>query len=96
MLEDLPSDDEFEVELRRKEEVICWEGGRGFVMDAGWGVDPPVVHVLSAALWDRGVPPWLLGRHAEVMNRLVQQWKHVVQDTEDGDAADDGFRSVRR
>lgn len=65
-------------------------------MDAGWGVEPPVLYVPSAGLWDRVGPPWLLGRRAEVVNRLAQRSKHLVQDTDDGYLPEDDMRSVMR
>ncbi len=94
--DDLPFNDAYEIELRWKEEVVYWEGDRGFSMDAGWGVEPPVVYVPSTALWDRVVPPWLLGRRAEVVDKLVQRSKHVVRDTDGGYSPGDDYRSVTR
>ena len=90
------SDGEYEVEPRWKEEVVYWEGARGFVLDAGWGVDPPVVYVPSAALWDRVVPAWLRHRRAEVVPRIAQGSRHLVKEIDSGYAAGDGFRSVVR
>lgn len=65
-------------------------------MDAGWGVEPPVVYVPSAALWDQVVPPWLLGRRVEVVDRLAQRSKRVVEDTDDGYTPGADVRLVRR
>lgn len=70
----------FEVEQRWKELVVYWEGGRGFALDAGWGVRPPVLYVPPAADWDETTPPWLHGRRDEVVRRLAEGSKHVVEE----------------
>ena len=92
--DDLPPDADHEIELRWKEEVVYWEGENGYVLDGGWGVEPPVLYVPTAALWDDVVPPWLRGRRAEVLGRLARRSHHVIEET-DQYAADDG-REVRR
>lgn len=94
--DDRPSDNGDELELRWEEGTVSWEGGHGLVMDLGWGVEPPASDAPSAGLWDRAVPPWLLGRRAEGAGRLAQRSKHVVQDTDDDYLPEDGSRSVTR
>ena len=74
-----PSDD-FEIEFRWKEEVVYWEGKRGFLFDGGWGVDPLETYVPSSNLWDAVVPAWLVGRRDEVVERLRADTGHVVRD----------------
>jgi len=56
--------DAYDLELRWEEPVVSREGDRGVVLDPGWGVEPPVVHVPSAALWDGVAQPELLGRRS--------------------------------
>jgi len=92
---DLPPEPGYEIELRWKEEVVYWESGHGYVLEAGWGVDPPVLYVPSAALWDDVVPAWLSGRRAEVLDRLVRRSGHVVKEATEqyGPGAD---RTVER
>ena len=74
-----PSDDGYSIELRWKEEVIYWEGQRGYVFPGGWGVTPPVTYVPSAEVWDDVVPPWLRGRRSEVVSRLEEDDRHVIE-----------------
>lgn len=54
------------------------------------------MYVPSAALWDQVVPPWLLGRRVEVVDRLAQRSKRVVEDTDDGYTPGADVRLVRR
>jgi hypothetical protein len=63
--------------------VIYWEGPRSVVFAAGWGVEPPVTIVPDAVTWDRQVPPWLRGRHDEVVERLQRDNCHVVREQRD-------------
>ncbi len=71
------------IEFRWKEQVIYWEEGRGCVFDGAWGVEPPVTVVPDSNTWDAVVPPWLLGRHDEVVERLRAEPDHVVKETPD-------------
>jgi hypothetical protein len=34
---------DFQTESRWKEQVIYWEGERGFIFPAAWGAEPPVL-----------------------------------------------------
>lgn len=43
---------QWSVEFRWKEEVIYWEGDRGYIFEAGWGVTPGVTYIPDAH--DRG------------------------------------------
>jgi hypothetical protein len=74
----------FAIEWRWKEEVVYWEGGHGFLFDAGWGVDPPWLYVPSPRIWDVVVPRWLTGRRPEVVERLVAHSGHRVMDDDAG------------
>lgn len=89
------ADGSYEIEPRWKEEVVYWEGDRGYVLDAGWGADPGVLHVPSADAWDGAVPAWLRGRRDVVVSRLAEHSRHRV---ESNDAAypPDVAREARR
>lgn len=68
-----------EVQFRWKEEVVYWEGDRGFVFDGGWGVQPSVTYVPDEEAWDQVVPEWLVGRRDEVIRRLAMEPGHVIE-----------------
>jgi hypothetical protein len=70
----------FEVEGRWKEEVIYWEGSRGFVFDAAWGVQPLVLYVPSEDEWDSVTAEWMVGRRALIVSRLVERSGHVLRE----------------
>ena len=89
--------DGFAVEPRWKEEVVYWEGDLGFVLDAGWGVDPPVLHVPSDSDWAQVAPPWLRGRRDVVLRRLREHSGHaLVVDADGGRLRAAASREVRR
>lgn len=88
-------DGSYEIEPRWKEEVVYWEGARGCVFDAGWGVDPGVLYVPSPASWDSAVPHWLRGRREEVVSRLAEHSRHRIQPTDAAQAPGSG-REARR
>jgi hypothetical protein len=69
----------FRIELRWKEEVRYLEGDRSVVFPAGWGMNPPVLHV-PLRTWDESVPSWLRGRRDEVVERLRRHSKHTVEE----------------
>jgi hypothetical protein len=72
--------DGFRIEYRWKEEVVYWEGSRGFLFDAGWGVEPPVLYVPSPDVWQDVMPDWLRDRRGIVVQRLEQHSEHVLMD----------------
>ncbi|WP_229939430.1 hypothetical protein [Plantibacter cousiniae (nom. nud.)] len=72
-------DAEFEVEPRWKEEVVYWEGAEGFVFDAGWGVDPPVLYIPFPEEWDAVTAPWMHGRRDEIVERLRRHSRHRIE-----------------
>ena len=74
----------FRAQPRWKEQVVYWEDGRGFVLDAGWGVDPPVLYVPSARLWDEVVPDWMAGRRSAVVDALRESSGHVLREDDHG------------
>ena len=59
--------------------VISDEGGRTYVVNCGWGVEPPVAYIPAAAAWRAEVPDWLRDRRDEVIAVLVSLG-HVVLD----------------
>jgi len=63
--------------------VIYWEQSRGVVFLGGWGAEPPVTVVPDSATWDRVTPPWLHGRHDEVVARPRSHTGHVVREERD-------------
>ena len=81
-------DGSYEIEPRWKEEVVYWEGDRGYIFDAGWGVEPGVLYVPFAAVWDSAVPSWLRGRRDEVVSRLAEHSRHSVDETAEGYTTD--------
>ena len=85
----MTNDEPFEIQFRWKEEVIYWEGDRGFVFDGGWGVDPIETYVPDDENWDRVMPDWLVGRRDLVVERLVANPSHLVR-------ADPGFNTPMR
>ena len=74
----------FRIQSAWKENVVYWEGERGVRFDAGWGVEPPVLYIPSPEVWDDAVPEWLVGRYAEVHDRLVRHSAHRVEPTPEG------------
>lgn len=72
--------DGFEIEHRWKEQVIYWEGGHGFLFDAGWGADPPVLYVPSPDIWREVMPVWCRDRRDEVIARLRDHSEHVLKE----------------
>ena len=70
----------FEVEGRWKEEVVYWEGSRGFVFDAAWGVEPHVLYVPPEDEWDSVTAEWMVGRRALIVSRLAERSEHVVRE----------------
>jgi len=68
----------FRVEPRWKEGVGYWEGEHGYLFDAGWGVEPPVLYVPSASMWDDVVPAWMQGRRGAIVSGLEAKSGHVL------------------
>jgi hypothetical protein len=70
--------DGYDIEMRWKEEVIYWEGDRGVLFGAAWGVEPPVLFVPSPQIWHDSMPDWLRDRRDEVLERLRDHGDHVL------------------
>jgi hypothetical protein len=82
----------FRIRPEIPEMLVYWEGDHGFQFDCGWGVSPPVVHLPSSHLWDDVVPDWLVGRRAEVEERLRRYSGYTVADTDVGYRPTDASR----
>lgn len=63
----------------KEELIVTDEDGRSFCFSCGWGVEPPVAYVPSAADWRRCVPEFLHGRREEVIS-VMESLNHVVQE----------------
>jgi len=86
---------EFLIQHRWKEQVAYWEGERGFVFDAAWGVTPPILYVPSPDVWAEVVPTWLRGRRDQVVRRLRRRSGHVLEETDAGyDPATSAWRCL--
>lgn len=65
---------------RWKEEIVVGdEAGQSFVVDCGWGVDPPVAYVPSMQDWKRCMPAWLWERRDELIE-VLRGAGHVVHE----------------
>jgi hypothetical protein len=82
----------FRIRSEIPEKLIYWEGDHGFQFDCGWGVSPYRVYLPNAHLWDDVVPDWLVGRRAEVADRLRRHSGYTVADTDDGYRPTDAWR----
>ena len=69
----------FSIAPRWKEEVVYTEAEH-HVFYCGWGIQPPVLYVPSAADWDRVMPPFLRGRRELILDRLRQYSGHVLEE----------------
>ena len=59
--------------------VVSDEEGRTYVVNCGWGVEPPVAYIPAAAAWRAEVPVWLHDRRDEVI-AVLESLHHVVDD----------------
>ena len=59
--------------------VVSDEEGRTYVVNCGWGVEPPVASIPEAAAWRAEVPAWLHDRRDEVI-AVLESLHHVVDD----------------
>jgi hypothetical protein len=82
----------FRIRSEIPEKLIYWEGDDGFQFDCGWGVNPYVVYLPDGHLWDEVVPAWLVGRRAEVAERLRRHSGYTVADTDAGYRPSDAWR----
>jgi hypothetical protein len=82
----------FRIRPEIPEMLVYWEGDHGFQFDCGWGVSPPVVYLPNSHLWDDVVPDWLVGRRAEVEERLRRYSGYTLADTDAGYRPTDAWR----
>jgi hypothetical protein len=68
----------FEISYPWKEQIDYWEGDQGFRFDAAWGVHLGRLMVPSAEIWAEVMPAWLIGRRAEVVQRLAKHSGHEI------------------
>ena len=87
-----PSRGSFRIRSEIPEKLVYWEGDHGFQFDCGWGVDPPVVYLPNSHLWDDVVADWLVGRRAEVAEKLRRHSGYTVADTDAGYRPTDASR----
>ncbi|MFM8413178.1 MAG: hypothetical protein ACKOCX_00465 [Planctomycetota bacterium] len=59
--------------------VVSDEEGRTYVVNCGWGVEPPVAYIPAAAMWRAKVPAWLHDRRDEVIT-VLESLHHVVEE----------------
>lgn len=89
--------DGYAIEHRWKEEVIYWEGERGFLFDGGWGSEPPTLYVPDADTWASVLPLWLRDRRDVVLGRLAPLGTDRLEETSQGYGADMlGYRRLER
>jgi hypothetical protein len=72
--------DGFRIEYIWKEQVAYWEGPRGFLFEAAWGVDPGVLIVPSPDIWAEVMPAWLRDRRDIVITRLKEHSGHIIKE----------------
>jgi hypothetical protein len=70
----------FRISYEWKEMLTYWEDDNGFVFECAWGVDPGIVFVPPADVWDEVMPEWLVGRRGEVVDLLRRHSAHNVKD----------------
>lgn len=61
------------------------EGDAAYIFDAGWGVQPPMLYVPRAEVWDRVMPAQFRGRRDQIVERLLRSRHvrgHVVEDSD--------------
>jgi len=89
--------DGYAIEHRWKEEVIYWEGEKGFLFDGGWGSHPPTLYVPDAETWSAVTPDWLRGRRDVVVARLAARGTDRLEETSAGYGVDTlRYRCVSR
>ena len=87
---------EYEVEFYWKEEMVYWEGDRGFVFDGAWGREPISTVVPDPTSWEH-LPEWLRDRRELVLQRLRDCPGHaVVEDQYSLSDLQSGRREIAR
>lgn len=84
--------DHFRIASEIPEKLVYWEGDDGFVFDSAWGVNPPIAHVPAGDVWDDVVPAWMVGRRAEIVERLRRHSHQTINESERGYSRDQSWR----
>jgi hypothetical protein len=84
--------DDFRIASEIPETLVYWEGDDGFAFDSAWGVNPFVTYVPANDVWDAVVPAWMVGRRAEIVDRLRKHSHQTINESERGYGPDQGWR----
>ncbi len=84
--------DSFRISSEIPEKLVYWEGDNGFVFDSAWGVSPAIAYVPANDVWDAVVPAWMVGRRAEIVERLRKHSHQTINESERGYNRDQPWR----
>src|SRR5712691_11824105 len=84
--------DHFRIASEIPERLVYWEGDDGFVFDSAWGVSPFIAYVPANDVWDAVVPAWMVGRRAEIVERLRKHSHQTINEIERGYSRDQDWR----
>ena len=84
--------DHFRIASEISEKLVYWEGDDGFVFDSAWGASPFIAYVPANAVWDAVVPAWMVGRRAEIVDRLRKHSHQTINESERGYSRDQAWR----
>ncbi len=76
--------DTFRISSEIPEKLVYWEGDDGFVFNSAWGVSPAIAYVPANDVWDAVVPAWMVGRRAEIVERLRKHSHQTIKESERG------------
>jgi len=84
--------DYFRIGSEIPEKLVYWEGDDGFVFNSAWGVSPPIAYVPAVDVWDAVVPAWMVGRRAEIVDRMRKHSHQTIRESERGYNRDQAWR----
>jgi hypothetical protein len=84
--------DHFRIASEIPEKLVYWEGDDGFVFDSAWGVSPFIAYLPANDLWDGVVPAWMVGRRAEIVDRLRKHSRQTINESGRGYSRDQAWR----
>jgi len=84
--------DHFRIASEIPEKLVYWEGDDGFVLDSAWGASPFIAYVPANDVWDAVVPAWMVGRRAEIVDRLRKHSHQTINESERGYSRDQAWR----